>query len=506
MVKKNVDINYDFGINGSLRRKEAAEQSEYYLFNAFNCMKAYSYNEERYGYYGYDASGERTYKYDMYTAGSWTNEAGGMNVSLQIDKMMLYPNGYLNMNQNGEYTKHYYADALRIASKIGSGFSQNLCDETDEILNDLDPNYLDERRDRQHEEMMEELTELINGSQIMDINPNPYPDADLCNLFGSEIEDALFFYHPDHLGSTGLVTDNGANITQGFLYTPFGELMYEYNPGWESGRIPKYAFNAKELDEENGMYYYSARYYAPPTFISRDPMFEKYPSISPYTYCSNNPVNRIDPTGEYDYEVDLTNKKITRTGEKGSPDRLIIIKENGDRVESGEFAAGTIKGHGTRAYSKDGNYSYLRVRGDDNGTKMFNFLADNTGNEWEQIKTGIAGEKGLNFLTTSYSSEESKGGKYLYNSQLIHGYYIREWNHNHPGNSIPVPSGMPGTVQEGDISLATTVSANSARRGYKAPTFNVYMTGYGNSPYTPNSQVSDFEHIYNIYGKRPRMK
>jgi len=58
-----------------------------------------------------------------------------------------------------------------------------------------------------------------------------------------------------------------------------------------------YAFNAKELDEENGMYYYSARYYAPPTFISRDPLFEKYPSISPYAYCANNPVLFIDPDG-----------------------------------------------------------------------------------------------------------------------------------------------------------------------------------------------------------------
>jgi RHS repeat-associated protein len=444
----------------------------------------------------------------MYSAGSWTNQTGGMDVSLQIDKMMLYPNGYLNMNQNGEYTKHYYADALRIASKIGNGFSQNLCYEANQIGDDIDPNYLEDRRDKQYDEMMEELTELINGNQITDINPIPYPEANLCNLSGSGIETALFFYHPDHLGSTGMVTDNSSNITQGMLYAPFGEIISDYSPAFHDSPMPNYAFNAKELDEENNMYYYSARYYAPPTFISRDPMFEKYPSISPYTYCSNNPVNRIDPTGEYDYEVDLTNKKITRTGEKGSPDRLIIIKENGDRVESGEFAAGTIKGHGTRAYSKDGNYSYLRVRGDDNGTKMFNFLADNTGNEWEQIKTGIAGEKGLNFLTTSYSSEESKGGKYLYNSQLRHGYYIREWNHNHLGNSIPVPSGMPGTVQEGegDISLATTVSANSARRGYKAPTFNVYMTGYGNSPYTPNSQVSDFEHIYNIYGKRPRMK
>jgi RHS repeat-associated protein len=56
-------------------------------------------------------------------------------------------------------------------------------------------------------------------------------------------------------------------------------------------------FNAKELDEESGMYYYEARYYAPPTFISRDPLFEKYPFISPYAYCANNPVIYIDPTG-----------------------------------------------------------------------------------------------------------------------------------------------------------------------------------------------------------------
>ncbi|MDD4582520.1 MAG: RHS repeat-associated core domain-containing protein [Bacteroidales bacterium] len=294
-------------------------------FNAFNCMKAYSFNGERYGYYGYDASGERTYKYDMYSAGSWTNETGGMDVSLQIDKMMLYPNGYLNMNQNGEYTKHYYADALRIASKIGNGFSQNLCYEANQIGDDIDPNYLEDRRDKQYDEMMEELTELINGNQITSINPIPYPDADLCNLFGDEIEDELFFYHPDHLGSTGLVTDNNANITQGLFYAPFGEIISDYNSSFHNSPMPNYAFNAKELDEENGMYYYSARYYAPPTFISRDPMFEKYPSISPYTYCRNNPVKRIDPNGEEDYEVDLVTKKTTVVaGTEGQPDRFVI--------------------------------------------------------------------------------------------------------------------------------------------------------------------------------------
>ncbi|MDD3280284.1 MAG: hypothetical protein PHC83_01775 [Bacteroidales bacterium] len=34
-------------------------------------------------------------------------------------------------------------------------------------------------------------------------------------------------------------------------------------------------------------------------------MFEKYPSISPYTYCANNPMKYVDPTG-MDYIVKIT--------------------------------------------------------------------------------------------------------------------------------------------------------------------------------------------------------
>jgi len=157
------------------------------------------------------------------------------------------------------------------------------------------------RIDLQCEEMKEELTELVpNSEDIVDIVPNNYPD--FCDIGGGGQETALFFYHPDHLGSTGMVTDNSSNITQGFLYASFGEIITEFNPSWESGRIPKYSFNAKELDEENNMYYYSARYYAPPTFISRDPLFERNPWMSPYAYCSNQPINKTDPSGMYEKE------------------------------------------------------------------------------------------------------------------------------------------------------------------------------------------------------------
>jgi len=298
-------------------------------FNAFNCMKAYSYNGERYGYYGYDASGERTYKYGLDRIDITTNQ-GDVYVTetyWEANEMMFYPNGYINMNQNGEYTKHYYADALRIASKIGSGKSGlDLCSEAMAIENAY-PDYLTDRINIQYEEMKEELTELVPGSQdILDITPIPYPN--FCDIGGGGQENDLFFYHPDHLGSTGVITDNNASITQGFLYAPFGELIYEHDLLWQYDRIPKYAFNAKELDEENGMYYYSARYYAPPTFISRDPMMEVKPWLSPYHYCSNSPLNRVDPTGMLDEKINVnlyddppkekinTNVKTTQTPPK----------------------------------------------------------------------------------------------------------------------------------------------------------------------------------------------
>ena len=61
-----------------------------------------------------------------------------------------------------------------------------------------------------------------------------------------------------------------------------------------------YKFNAKELDEETGNYYYGARYYDPKwsVWLSVDPLAEKYPGWSPYVYTHhNNPLRYTDPTG-----------------------------------------------------------------------------------------------------------------------------------------------------------------------------------------------------------------
>ena len=61
-----------------------------------------------------------------------------------------------------------------------------------------------------------------------------------------------------------------------------------------------HTFSAKEKDTETGLSYFGARYYSSDLsiWLSVDPMSDKYPSLSPYTYCANNPVKLVDPNGE----------------------------------------------------------------------------------------------------------------------------------------------------------------------------------------------------------------
>ncbi len=79
----------------------------------------------------------------------------------------------------------------------------------------------------------------------------------------------------------------------------WGENLYEYDAGSGDYNSP-YRFNGKELDPETGNYYYGARYYDPKisVWLSVDRLAEKYPSMSPYVFSGNNPINLFDPNGD----------------------------------------------------------------------------------------------------------------------------------------------------------------------------------------------------------------
>ncbi len=82
-------------------------------------------------------------------------------------------------------------------------------------------------------------------------------------------------------------------------YFPFGELAFGTHADYTQQR---YRFAGKERDEDHGLSYFGARYYAPWTcrFTSVDPLKGESPGLAPYHYSSNNPMNRIDPTGMQD--------------------------------------------------------------------------------------------------------------------------------------------------------------------------------------------------------------
>ena len=112
-------------------------------------------------------------------------------------------------------------------------------------------------------------------------------------------EKLQFYYHPDHLGSSSYITNLDGEVVQHIEYVPFGEVFIEErNSIWNT----PYLFNAKEFDEETGLYYYGARYYDPrlSLWISVDPLQEEKPWFMPYHYCSVNPINRIDEDGNSD--------------------------------------------------------------------------------------------------------------------------------------------------------------------------------------------------------------
>ena len=103
------------------------------------------------------------------------------------------------------------------------------------------------------------------------------------------------YYLKDHQGNNRVVINQSGTVEETNHYYPFGGVFAS------TGNTQPYKYNGKELDTKKGLnwYDYGARHYdaALGRFTTNDPLAEKYYSMSPYTYCADNPVKFIDPNG-----------------------------------------------------------------------------------------------------------------------------------------------------------------------------------------------------------------
>ncbi len=101
----------------------------------------------------------------------------------------------------------------------------------------------------------------------------------------------------NHLGSASLELDGQAQIISYEEYTPYGSTSYQAVRS-QIETPKRYRYTGKEHDEESGLYYHGARYYA--TWLGRwlnvDPS-GLVDGMNLYTYAENRPVTFVDQTG-----------------------------------------------------------------------------------------------------------------------------------------------------------------------------------------------------------------
>ena len=343
--------------------------------------------------YTYDHTGERAVKSSGESSTVVTNGLTSAVIT-HMDDYTAYVNPYFVV-QKGKFTKHYFEGSSRIVSKLGEGTFVHK--NTGIMAGGID--YI-----RQNAQMQEARDNYIRGLKVPPGPPTqhgiyaspewtgqPYPSLGWQNIrqdqeppegwprppkfnepgdvpgppvqYGDPItpqtvkagygfvdngirEKNLYFYHPDHLGSSSYITDREGRITQHTEYIAFGEVLFEEHS--TSKTIP-YLFNGKELDQETNLTYFGARYLDMKTslWLNTDPLSGYNPiqetehyidgqhnngvfnpmNHNTYGYTYNNPVIYVDPTGKQAYFIHGTSSNSKRWSDK-TVNTLLKITNN----------------------------------------------------------------------------------------------------------------------------------------------------------------------------------
>jgi RHS repeat-associated protein len=104
----------------------------------------------------------------------------------------------------------------------------------------------------------------------------------------------VLYYLQDQLGSTRGLTDSSGTLVGTFSYDAYGNVTSSTGTA-----TTPFGYAGQYTDSESGLQYLRARYYDPQTaqFLSVDPLVGL--TQQPYGYAGLDPMNEVDPTGEW---------------------------------------------------------------------------------------------------------------------------------------------------------------------------------------------------------------
>jgi hypothetical protein len=246
------------------------------------------------------------------------------------------------------------------------------------------------------------------------------------------------------------------------------------------------------LEEDTTEYAYQAEYST--RWLSPDPLAEKYPQLSPYVYCANNPLKYIDPDGR-EFDGYLMDKRgyisLIPVNNEGGDQYDVIYNQNDyiagkrDYDETGNKSGIQInKGEVQNAeYGKpikimsEGYFSHTRredkyeVTSDSKAQSIMNFVEKNTAVEAGNTYAEKANGEKVNLILTSHESGTVRNSSVSnLEKYLGAGHTVIRDDHIHPRQY----SGDNSNPSGSDEKRATTILQYSPNAQFRILNNGIY--------------------------------
>ena len=270
----------------------------------------------------------------------------------------------------------------------------------------------------------------------------------------------------NHLGSASLELDDQAQIISYEEYTPYGSSSYQAARS-QTETAKRYRYTGKERDEESGLYYHGARYYAAwlGKWISADSIGIA-DDLNLYTYARCNPVVRVDPDGNFSKKTydDWLNKEIKSSEGKVKTTSEALNSLNEEkkvaetRLEKIGAEIGGIEKQREEIVAKRKPLESKKTKRTDKEEKDLNALK-NANNLLVKTKTSLTAEEGKLKSKVIRLNEQIKGKTAALNNAAGNLHAVKKLKNDFDAAYTDATAKLP----KADVELLTDIVMNEAR-------------------------------------------